>query len=282
MKIKITADSTCDLPLEMIQRYDIDIVPLYIQKGDNEYRDNIDIFPEDIFVHMEEGGEPCKTAAVSVTDYMELFSKYAGKYDAVIHINISSEFSCCYNNACIAEKEFDNVYVVDSRNLSSGHGLVVIEACERVKEGMDPKQICDELNELAPRVDSSFILCKLEYLRKGGRCSAVAELGANLLQLKPCIEVTDGKMHPGKKYRGTFKSCLEKYIADRLADGEEIVTDRIFITHAATPELEEPAKELIAQHREFKEMIISRAGCTVSCHCGPQTLGILYIRKSPK
>ena len=282
MNIKITSDSTCDLPSEVIERYNIGIIPLYIQKGNSEYQDGVNIVPEDIFAHMEAGGDPCKTAAVSVSDYMEQFSKYAPKYDAVIHIDISSEFSCCYNNACIAAKEFDNVYVVDSRNLSSGHGHIVIEACQRAESGMDPKQICEELNELAPRVDASFILCKLDYLRKGGRCSAVAELGANLLQLKPCIEVKDGKMLPGKKYRGTFKSCIEKYIGDRLEGQEDLVLDRIFITHAAVPEMEEVAREMVAQHRQFKEVLTSRAGCTVSCHCGPQTIGILYIRKSPK
>lgn len=279
MKIKVTADSTCDLSQELLERYDITTVPLYILKDGKEFRDGLDINPKDIFAHVAAGGDLCSTAAVNVADYIELFGKYSKDYEAVFHIDISSDFSCCYQNACTAAEEFDNVYVIDSRNLSSGQGHVVIEAAIKGAQMDDPKALYDYLVKLTDRVEASFVMDKLDYMRKGGRCSAVALLGANILQLKPCIEVVDGKMGVAKKYRGSFEKCLDSYVKDRLHGRNDIVYERIFITHPACDEYVEHVRQEIKKYADFEEIDPTHAGCTVSCHCGPGTLGILFIRK---
>lgn len=279
MNIKVTADSTCDLSPEILERYNITTVPLYILKDGKESQDGIDITPADIMAHVAAGGNLCSTAAVNVVDYINLFSKFSSEYDAVFHINISAEFSSCYQNACTAAKEFDNVYVIDSRNLSSGHGHVVIEAAIKGETMDDPKQLYDHLVKLTDRIEASFILDRLEYMRKGGRCSAVTLLGANLLQLKPCIEVSKGKMGVEKKYRGTLTKCLNAYVKDRLHGRDDIAYDRIFITHCQCDSYVEQVRDDIAKYAKFEEVLETNAGCTITCHCGPGTLGILFIRK---
>ena len=211
---------------------------------------------------------------------MRLFSDLSRKYDFVIHICISSDFSCCYQNASLAAAEYPNVYLVDSRNLSTGHGLVVLEAERCAREGMEPQEIVSYLQVLTEQVDASFILSRLEYMKKGGRCSSVAVLGANLLRLRPAIEVTDGKMHVCKKYRGTFEACVKAYIADRLQGKENLNLHRVFITHSGVPEeIIETAKEAVRQYQNFEEICVTRAGCTVSSHCGPGTIGVLFLHE---
>ena len=280
MNIKITADSTCDLSPELIQKYDVAIFPLYVVKGGQHYRDGIEIKPDDIYAHVAETGEMCTTAALSIGDYIEYFKELSSKYDAVIHINISQGFSCCYQNACLAAQEFDNVYVVDSRNLSTGHGHVVIEAYELAQQGIAPQEICERLQEFTERVDASFILDRLDYLAKGGRCSAVAAFGANLLKLKVCIEVKDGSMGAGKKYRGPYEKCMVEYITERLRDIDNLRTDRIFVTHSGmSDELIKKAVETVKKCGKFENIYVTRAGCTVSNHCGENTMGVLYIHK---
>ena len=194
MKIKISSDSTCDLSKEYIEAHNIGILSLVVVKDGESYRDGIDITPDVIFAHVNGGGALCSTSAANVNDYMELFEEYKKEYDAVIHINLGSGFSSRHQNACIAAEEFENVYVVDSMNLSTGHGLVVVEAVKMAEAGETPEKIYEALKDLAPRVEASFVLDRLDYMVKGGRCSAVAALGASLLQLKPCIEVVDGKI----------------------------------------------------------------------------------------
>ena len=220
------------------------------------------------------------TAAVNLADYVQVFSEYSRKADFVIHVTISSDFSCCYQNACLAAADYDNVYVVDSRNLSTGHGLVVLEAVRLAESGMESKKIVETLNELTARVRASFILDRLEYMKKGGRCSAVAMLGANLLKLRPCIQVKDGKMGVEKKYRGSFERCIRDYITDRLAGRDDLDLRRVFITHSGvSPEIEALAEKTVRELQPFEEVCITRAGCTVSSHCGPGTLGVLFIEK---
>lgn len=280
MNIKITADSTCDLSPELIQKYDVTAFPLYVVKGGQHYRDGVEIKPDDIYAYVAETGEMCTTAALSIGDYTDYFREFASKYDAVIHINISQGFSCCYQNACLAAEEFDNVFVVDSRNLSTGHGHVVIEACELAQQGIAPQEICERLQEFVERVDASFILDRLDYLAKGGRCSAVAAFGANLLKLKVCIEVKDGAMGAGKKYRGPYEKCMVEYITERLRDIDSLRTDRIFITHSGmSDELIKKAIETVKKCGKFENIYVTRAGCTVSNHCGENTMGVLYIHK---
>lgn len=280
MRIKITSDSTCDLSREQVEKYGIEVMPLAVAMGDKNYRDGVDLHPDAIYEHVSKGGDLPKTAANNIAEYAEVFGKYAKEYDAVIHLNISSDFSSCYQNACLAAEEFENVYVVDSRNLSTGHGLLVLKAAELAESGMDAAKIAETLRETAERVDASFILDQLEYLKMGGRCSAVAVLGANLLKLKPCIEVKEGKMGVGKKYRGAFGKCLKDYITDRIGGREDLELDRVFVTHSGiSQELLDLAVETVRELQPFKEVCVTRAGCTVSSHCGPSTIGVLYIHK---
>lgn len=280
MRVKVTSDSTCDLSPELLKEYDITMVPLTVVKGDENFLDGVTITPADIFAHVAAGGSLCSTAAVSIGEYQNLFQKYASQYDAVIHVNISAEFSSCYQNACLAARDFPNVRVIDSRNLSTGQGHVVLEACKLGKTADDLEGICRQLRDLTERVEASFVMNRLEYMVKGGRCSSAAALGANLLNLRPCIEVKDGKMQVVKKYRGTYPKCLANYVKDRLAGREDIVPERLFITHTSVEEDALAAvKEAVGQYGRFREVCETSAGCTVSCHCGPGTLGILFIRK---
>lgn len=280
LSIKITADSTCDLTPELLERYDISLIPLSVILGDKSLKDGLEVVPDDLYRHVETTGSLPTTSANSVGEYQDHFAALASQYDAVIHINISAEFSSCYQNACIAAEEFDNVYVVDSRNLSTGHGHVVIEAALAAQRGMSAPEIVEYLNNLTGRVEASFVLDQLAYMVKGGRCSAVTALGANLLKLKPCIEVKDGKMGVVKKYRGTFNKVLVEYVKDRLEGRKDLVYDRIFITYSSDmPEAVAAVREAVKKYAPFTEILETRAGCTVSCHCGPNTLGILFVRK---
>lgn len=280
MKIRISSDSTCDLTQQWIRAHQVEILPLYTIKNGETFRDKVDIVPEDIFSHVAAGGDLCTTAALNVEDYLETFGKLLKECDAVIHINISADFSSCYQNACIAAQELENVYVIDSRNLSTGHGLVVYEAVRLAEEGqLSPAELAEHLKAYTSRVEASFILNQLEYLRKGGRCSTIVALGANLLSLKPCIEVQDGKMHVGKKYRGKYRNCVLSYVKDRLQNRDDICYDRIFITHTPVEDgLVDAVREAILEISPFTEIVETEAGCTVSCHCGPSTLGILFVR----
>lgn len=280
MTYQIISDSTCDLSPEQIRKYNIKLMPLYVHLGDKDYRDGVDIHPDDIYAHVAAGGDLAATAAVNLADYVQVFSEYARRVDFVLHIDISSDFSCCYQNARLAAADYDNVYVVDSRNLSTGHGLVVLEAVRLAESGMPPEQIVEELNRLTARVRASFILDRLDYMKKGGRCSAVAMLGANLLRLRPCIQVKNGKMGVEKKYRGSFEKCVRDYITDRLAGRTDLDLRRVFITHSGvSPEIEALAVQTVRSLQPFEEVCVTRAGCTVSSHCGPGTLGVLFIEK---
>lgn len=280
MKIKIISDSTCDLSAELLETYDISLVPLIVMKDDQEFEDGVTITPADIFAHVAAGGHLCTTAARSVGFYQEIFAKYAGHYDGVVHINLSSEFSSSYQNACLAAEEFENVRVVDSRNLSTGQGLVVLKACELAKTAVSLDELKRELDAFAPRVEASFVVDKLDYLVKGGRCSTAAALGANLLNLKPCIEVRDGRMVVGKKYRGNFTKCLLNYIHDRLDHREDLEGDLVFVTHTTiSDECRSAVLDTVHSSGAFRTVCETTAGCTISCHCGPGTLGILFVRK---
>ena len=280
MNIKITADSTCDLSPELIEQYGIHIVPLTVIKNDQAYLDGIDIVPADIFEHVAKGGNLCSTSAVSVGQYEDVFAKLSAEYDGVLHINISSEMSSSYQNACLAASEFDNVRVIDSRTLTTGQGLIVLKACELAKECNDLDELKEQIIAYSEKVEASFLVDQLKYLVKGGRCSSAAALGANLLSLKPCIGVKNGKMSVVKKYRGNFTKCLVSYIKERLAGRDDLDDAFLFVTHTPVgSEVEEAVKEAIASCSNFKNVIWTDAGCTVSCHCGPGTLGILFAHK---
>ena len=279
-QIIISSDSTCDLSKELVERYQIHIQPMGISLGDQIYRDGVDITPDMIYAHHEKTGQLPKTSAINVVEDLEYFEELTKDGSAVIHFTISSSMSSTYNNACVAAQEFENVYVVDAKNLSTGSGLLVLAAAEMAQEGLEAQQIVEKLNDLEDRVDASFVVDNLEYLVKGGRCSALAAFGANLLQLKPCISVKNGAMGVGKKYRGKFEKVLLTYVADRLADAEDICLDRVFVTHAGCdPKVVESVAEAVKNTLPFREILVTRAGCTVSSHCGANTLGVLFIRK---
>ena len=281
MRYQITSDSTCDLSPEQLEEYNIRLLPLYVDMDGRTLRDGVDVKPDDIYAHVAAGGGLPKTAAVNMADYVRAFTELSAKNDFVIHVCISMDFSCCYQNAKLAAADFDNVYVVDSRNLSTGHGLVVLEAERMAREGMEPEAIVAALEALTGRVEASFILDRLDYMKMGGRCSAVTLLGANLLRLRPCIEVRDGKMGVGKKYRGSYEKCLVQYITDKLSGRTDLELRRVFITHSGLPEQTvQKAVETVQSLQKFEEIDVTRAGCTVSSHCGPGTIGVLFIRKA--
>ena len=280
MKIKIISDSTCDLPKELLDKYDISIVPLTVIKNDEAFSDGVTITTDEIFAHVAAGGNLCTTAAVGVLDYQDHFAPYAKEFDAVVHISISSELSSSYQNANLAAQEFDNVKVVDSRNLSTGQGLVVLKACELAAAGCSAEEIVETLNTFTAKVEASFLLDRLDYMVKGGRCTAVVALGANLLGLKPCIEVKDGKMGVVKKYRGNYAKSLAAYVKDRLSDRDDLDRTHLFVTHTpVSAECMDSVKAAVTEHADFENIYYTDAGCTVSCHCGPGTLGVLFVRK---
>ena len=278
----ISSDSTTDLSAELKERYNIATLPLGINLGDKIYVDGVDITPDDIYEHHRKTGELPKTSAANLGESLDFFKQFTDEGKTVIHFTISSTMSSTYSNACLAAAEFENVYVIDSANLSTGAGLLVVNAAEMAAKGMEAEEIVEKIKKLTSHVDASFVIDNLEYLHKGGRCSALAMMGANLLKLKPCIEVKNGSMGVGKKYRGKYADVLKTYVAERIGDGSDIDLDRVFVTHAGCDEtIVKSVVEQVKAAAPFKEVFLTRAGCTVSAHCGADTLGVLFIRKNP-
>lgn len=281
MKIKVLSDSTCDLPAELIEKYDIGILPLTVIKDNQEFVDGVTITPAEIFAHVSNGGSLCSTAARNVIDYRADFQKYASDYDGVICINLGANFSSSHQNASLAATEFSNVITVDSMNLSTGQGRLTVEAAELALQGLSLEEIKEKLEEMAQRIEMSFLLNRLDYMAKGGRCSSATALGANLLHLRPCIEVKDGKMSVVKKYRGSYEKCLYSYIKDRLENRDNIEKDMMFLNWT---EIEDncyhTVRDAIDTMGGFGHVYESIAGCTISCHCGPDTLGTAFVRKA--
>jgi len=280
MKIKILSDSTCDLSPEILEKYDITLTPLTIIKNGDAFVDGVTIFPKDIFEHVAAGGDLCSTTAMNVGEYTQWFEKFTADYDGVLHINIGSAFSSCHQNARLAAEDFENVRVIDSQNLSTGQGLVVLKACELAQTCQSLDALYEEVQKFTSRVEASFVLDQLKYMVKGGRCSSAAALGANLLNLKPCIEVKDGKMSVVKKYRGSYAKCLAAYVKDRLADRTDLDKGTLFVTRTPVDaDCIQTVKEAVDTYGDFENIYWTDAGCTVSCHCGPGTLGVLFVRK---
>lgn len=281
MRIKITSDSTCDLSKELVVKNDIAIMPLTVIKDGQAYQDNVTITPAEIFAYVAAGGDLCSTTAVSIGEYEDFFAPFSKEYDGVVHINLGAGFSSTHQNACLAAQEFENVVAIDSKNLSTGQGLVVLKACELASSVTSLQELKEKLEAFTEKVEASFLVDKLEFLAKGGRCSSVAALGANLLSLKPCIEVKDGKMGVAKKYRGKYDKCLASYVKDKLEGREDLdLSMPLFITQTkVSDECYAAVKEAVAAYGKFDAVHETVAGCTISCHCGPGTLGILYVRK---
>jgi len=276
--IKITTDSTCDLPAALLERYGIAVAHLGVVKGGQLYRDGVDITTADIAAHVEGGGDITTTNAVSIGDYESLFRTVRQSCDAVIHLNIGPDFSCCHQNACLAAEEVTGVHVVSSENLSVGHGMAVLAAAEAAEAGRTVPEILAMLKDLTGRLEMSFVLDRLDYMKKGGRCSAVTALGANLLKLHPCIEVIDGRMGVVKKYRGSIEKVVADYLKDRLEGREDLDTSRaILVDTCPDDHLAAIAREVLGDR--FGQVVETKAGCTIFSHCGPGTLGILLVRK---
>ena len=278
--IKITTDSTCDLPEALLREYDITVLPLGIVKGEGLFRDGVDIHPADIAAHVDAGGAITTTNAVNTADYLDCFSRLLKTCDAVVHVNLGSKISSCHQNARIAAAELSNVYVADSDNITVGMGELVLRAARAARAGHTPEEILAELEDLRRRMEVSFVLDRLDYMKRGGRCSAVTAIGANLLKLHPCIEVVDGKLAVTKKYRGSMERVVSDYLHDRLDGRNDIDTERIWLVDSAFgPELADAARAVLQADGRFGEILESKAGCTIFSHCGPNTVGLAILRR---
>jgi len=279
-KIKITCDSTCDLSPDLYKRYHISVIPMCVSLGDRLRRDGVDVQPKDLFSYVEDCGKLPTTCAISIGEYEDFFRPFVDEGYEVVHISLSAELSSSHRNACIAAEELGNVFVVDSRSLSTGSGHLVILGAELSSAGYDGTYIAKALNEMKSNLDVSFVLQTLDYLHKGGRCSGLARFGANVLKLRPEIVMENGSLHVGKMYRGTMEKSILDYVRGRLENADSISYDRIFVTHSGvSAEIVQKVIALVKELRPFEEVIETVAGSTISCHCGPDCLGVLFFRK---
>ncbi len=281
--VKIIADSTCDLSKELIEQYDIDLIPLYIHLGEEEYQDGVNVTPEDIYQWSEENKSTPKTAASSIEDVINVLNPYVEAGQEVVFFTISSEMSTEYNvvNMAIDELECEDlVTVIDSRNLSTGIGLLVLEAAEMAQQGKTAKEIESVMEALKPYVRSSFVVDTLKYLHRGGRCSATSALVGGIFKVKPKIVVKDGKMDAGKKYRGSLEHVLSEYTKEMEKQLLSARDNHVFITHSGCDEsIVAEIKGYLEGLSRFKQIHVTRAGGVISSHCGPGTLGVLFIEK---
>ena len=280
----ISADRTCDLPQEKVEQYGIPMMPYHINLEDKEYIDSVDITPDDLYKAYWERKALPKTSAISVGEYLDYFKPMVDEGNTVVHLTLGSALSSSYNNCRMAAEEFEGkVFVIDACNLSTGIGLLVLKACELREAGKDAAEIAQIIRDTIPKSHASFVLDTLEFMAAGGRCSAVLAFGANLLKLKPSIKVhndENGAMKVDKKYRGELGKVLVSYVKDQMALYPDIDTSRIFITHSGIDEkMVEIVREELKKHHDFGEILVSRASCTISCHCGPATLGVLFLTK---
>ena len=278
--VVITSDSTCDLSADLLERYQIHTIPLTITLGEDTFLDGQGFTPMDMYARYRKDGILPKTAAPSVQDFTDFFEQFTSQGFHVVHLDISSELSNSYNAACLAADEMIGVHVVDTRMLSTGIGLLAIEGAECRDRGMSAAEIAQHLRELTGKVQTSFVLDTLEFMWKGGRCSGVAALGANLLKLKPGLEMKEGKLGIYKKYRGNINSVYKQYVKERL-EGRSVRPGHVFITDSGEVD-QKVLDEIYAIVREtipVQEIHHTYAGCTISTHCGPKCLGILFIEE---
>lgn len=280
----ISADKTCDLPQEKVEQHQIPTIPYHINLEDKEYIDSVDIMPDDLYKAYWERKALPKTSAISMGEYIDFFTPMVEAGNTVVHLTLGSALSSSYNNCRMAAQEFDGkVFVIDSSSLSTGIGLLVLKACDMRDAGMEAAEIAKEITAMIPKSHASFVLDTLEFMAAGGRCSAVAAFGANLLKLKPSIKVhndENGAMKVDKKYRGELSKVLVSYVKDQMALYPDIDTSRVFITHSGIEDrMVDTVREALLEHHEFGEILVSRASCTISCHCGPATLGVLFLTK---
>ncbi len=278
MKIAITCDSVCDLSQELIKQNNISILPISIILGDETFSDGVNINSQKIFDYVAKNKQLPKTSAINEFQYAEFFKEHLNGVDALIHFTISSDMSSCFNNAKKAASTLKNVYVIDSRNLSTGVGLQVLYACMLRDKGEKLENIVKKIEARKQFVQASFVVERLDYLYKGGRCSALQLLGANLLKIRPSIIVKNGKMDVHKKYRGKMKDVVKDYVKDTLNEFNTYDKSICFITYSsATEDMVEAAKSTLKEFANFENVYITTAGATVTSHCGENTLGILYF-----
>ena len=281
MSVKIIADSTCDLSKDLLEKYDISVLPLHIVLGDKEYKDGLEISPDEIYEWSNANKEAPKTSAAAISDTIDIYSKYLKSYDEIICFSISGQMSTTVNVMRMAAEELDaedKIHIIDSENLSTGGGLLVIEAAIMAKEGKIAKEIVEAVNQLKPYVRASFIVDTLTFLHRGGRCSGVAALAGGALKLHPKIVVENGGMKPDKKYRGKMNSAILTYVKDLEPQIQNAKSDRVFITHSGCEkEIIESVRQYLSELGHFEEILITRAGGVISSHCGPGTLGVLFI-----
>ena len=279
--VKIIADSTCDLSKELIEKYNVEILPLNIMLGEKEYRDGVNITPDEIYAWSDEHKTTPKTSAVGMYAAAEMFRKYLAEGMELVVFAISGDMSTTANVMRLAAQELDaedKVYVIDSANLSTGIGLLVIEAAIMAQNGADADTIVEQIQSLKPRVRASFVVDTLVYLYRGGRCGGLAALAGGALKLHPRISVIDGKMLPGKKYRGKIDHVVMSYAKEMEEELKQAKKDRVFITHSGCDEqLIGQVREYLESLHHFEEILVTRAGGVVSSHCGPGTLGVLFI-----
>ncbi|MBQ6655451.1 MAG: DegV family protein [Erysipelotrichaceae bacterium] len=281
-KIIIASDSTTDLSEELIRKYDIRILPMIITLGDHDYFDFGDLTPDQIYQHYEETGELPKTSAINLVRFEKFFAELRKEAESVIFFTLSSEMSSSFNNARTVALDDENVYVVDGQNLSTGGGLLVLKAAEMAEAGLSATEIVEKCQELVPCVDASFVIDDLEYLKAGGRVSALSANAASMLNIKPCIMVRNGKMIVGRKYHGKLKVVVKKYVNEIIEEAGDIDREFGFITHSGCDkQLVDEVYRQVSEMNIFDKIFITRAGCTVSSHCGPDTIGVLFIRKNP-
>lgn len=280
--IKIISDSTCDLSKELIEKYNITILPLHIHLGEDEYQDGVTITPDEIYTWADANNTTPKTSAASMIEAIELFEPYIENGDEIIAFSISSTMSANNNVMRLAAEDLeaeDKIHVIDSANLSTGIGLLVIEAAIMAKEGHTADEIVARIEELKPLVSASFVVDTLTYLHRGGRCSSVAALAGGALKLHPKIVVENGKMGANKKYRGKMNSVILSYAKDLEEDLKNAKKDRVFITHSGCEDtIIGEMRNYLESLEKFDEILVTRAGGVISSHCGPGTLGILFIK----
>ena len=279
MNYVVTSDSTCDLTAEQIAEYGIVLRPLTVVLGGKEYSDNVDINVDRVLAYVDNGGDLPKTAATSIEEYKDFFAPFVNEGKKVIHFNISSNLSSCNQNANNAAKELGNVFVVDSEQLSTGQGLLVLKACQMLKEGKTIEETFEAVNNLKRKVQTSFVVDTLDYLAKGGRCSSVALIASKILKIHPYIYENNGALQVKKKYMGSLSRSLSQYVSDLATEYTSYDKTRAFVTHSPCEGRAE-VEEVIAKVKElfkFDEIIETQAGATVSTHCGMNTIGVLFI-----
>ena len=280
MNIKITADSTCDLSEELLRQWNISLMPMHILMGGESYLDGVTVHPADVFAHVKNGGQAPKSAAANLVEYTDFFAPFAKEYDAVIHISVGSKFSSCFQNARLAAQEFNNVSVVDSENICTGQGYLVLRAAKWAADGLSAKNICMRLQSLAKRVELSFVLNQLDFMAKSGRCSGVLAFGANILGIKPSLAVIDGELKVVKKYRGSLPICVGKYIADQLDGRDDIDNSMVFISSCEPkPGCMDAIKAGLRKYGKFEHIIETDIGTTIGGYSGPGTIGIVFAKK---